>query len=97
MTPARRFLVAGLVVAAGEGVLALAAWPTGLGPYLLATAVTTAVLTVALCRLLAPPPDDGDGGLRVDPEDPPPPPWWPEFEAAFRAHDRDRGPDRVPG
>lgn len=97
MTPDRRFLAAGLTVAVAEGVLALVAWPTGLGPYLLATAAATAALTVAMSRLLVPPPDEGEGGLGVDADDPPPPPWWPEFEAAFRAHARERPQDRIPG
>jgi len=98
VSPDRRFLAVGLAVAVGELVLAAVALPTGLGPYLLATAAATAGLTVLTHRLLRPPPrDPGDGGSAVAPDDPPPPPWWPEFEAGFRAYARDRPADRVPG
>jgi hypothetical protein len=98
MSADRRFLAAGLAVAAAEAVLALVAMPTGLGPYLLATAAATAVLTAAMRRLLVPPPSDpGDGGPGVVPGEPSPPPWWPGFEAAFRSYADDRRPDRVPG
>jgi hypothetical protein len=95
VTPARRYLLAGLVVAAGELVLAAAARSTGLAPYLAATALATAALALATHRLLAlpaDPPGDGGTGKRPSGDPPPPPPWWPEFEEQFRRHVGERRP-----
>jgi hypothetical protein len=89
MSPARAFLLAGLLVAVGEAALGVVAWPTGLGPYLLACAAATALFAAATHRLIAPPDDGegGDGGSRCGPApDDEPPPWWPEFEREFHAH-----------
>ena len=91
MDPARRFMLAGLVVAAVEAALGVVALRTGLAPYLFACALATAGVATAARRLIAlPPPDEGgngpDGGGPRRPDDDPPPPWWPEFETEFRAH-----------
>ena len=93
MSAPRRFLAAGLVVAALEGALAVLALPTGLSPYLFACAVTSAVVALVAHKLLVRRPDDpgeGRGGSGTPSDDPPPPPWWPQFEADFRAHVRAR-------
>ena len=98
-TSARRFLIAALVVAAGELVLALAAIPTGLAPYLAACALATAALGLAAHRLLVPS-DEGPGdgpGPDAGPETDPPPPWWPAFEDAFREHARERDRESLAG
>ena len=91
MVDARRFLLAGLAVAAVEAVLGVVALPTGLAPFLFACAAATVAVAVGGRRLIARPRDDEDddgqdGGPGGGPDDPPPPPWWPEFEDAFRAH-----------
>ena len=92
MDPARRFMLAGLGVAALEAALGLVALSTGIALYLFACAGATTVLAVVARRLVAAPRDDEDddsrGGPPRGPDDPPPPPWWPEFEARFREHAR---------
>ena len=95
MVAGRRFLLAGLAVAALEAALGVLALPTGLAPYLLACAAATVAVAIAGRRLIVARPrrdeddsDDGPGGPADGPDDPPPPPWWPEFEDAFRAHVR---------
>ena len=100
MTASRRFLLAGLVVGAVEALLGVLALPTGLAPYLFACAAASVALALGVHRLLAPrgpgPGDDpGPGGGEPPGDDPPQPPWWPEFEAAFRAHVRERGRPRA--
>jgi hypothetical protein len=101
MAPSRIFVISGIAVALGEAALAVAARGTGLMPYLAACAAVTVVLAFAGARLLGPEDDaggdDSDGGPGGPPRGPdgdpsPDPPWWPEFEAAFRAHTRDRTP-----
>jgi hypothetical protein len=100
MRPARIFILSGLAVAFAEAALAVLAHDTGLMPYLAACAAATVVLAFAGARLLGPDDegggdgsDGGGGGPPRGPDDPSPePPWWPEFEAAFRAHTRDRTP-----
>lgn len=88
-------MYAGLAVAAFEAALAAVALPTVVGPYLFACAAATVVVAIVLPRVAGRPPDDeddGGGGGPGGPPEPPdePPPWWPEFEAAFRAYERDR-------
>jgi len=99
MTASRRFLLAGLAVGAVEALLGVLALPTGLAPYLFACAAASVGLALGVHRLLAPHGADGDepggGGGGPPPGEPPPPPWWPEFEAAFRAHVRERGRPRA--
>jgi hypothetical protein len=101
MSPARRFVLAGVIVGVVEGALGVLASPVGLGPYLWACAAASAAIAIVVHRLLAPrrdDPGDDDGGLRRGTDDdPPPPPWWPDFEDAFRAYarERERGPEPV--
>ena len=101
MAAGRRFLLAGLAVAAAEAVLGLVGLRSGLAPYLFACSAATVVVAIGTFRLLARPPrrdDDEDGGSPRGPEGPDddPPPWWPEFEDAFRAHVRMRERPRPP-
>ena len=96
----RRFLVAGLAVAAlHAAAAALFLGSSGrMAGYFAACAAATALTAVALHELLrrADPPADGDGdggtGVRGRPDGGGDPPWWPEFERALRRYAGERRP-----
>ena len=103
MVAARRFLLAGLAVAAVEAALGVLALPTGLTPWLAGCALATIGVAVLGRRAILRPRDDdgggggsGGGGPGPDPPDDPPP-WWPEFEEAFREHVAARERSGLPG
>ena len=58
--------------------------------FLLCAAMATAVMTLALRRLLRPLPGGGADGHDgpSGPGQPPSPPWWPRFERDLRAYER---------
>jgi hypothetical protein len=97
MRPSRRFLLAGLGVAAGEATLGVLTLPTILAPYFWVCALATVAVTLGVRRLVDPGDDGGDPGGGDDggagPDDPGSAPWWPAFEDAFRAHAGERSPD----
>jgi len=103
MTAPTRLLLGGAAVMVAEGAAGVAAllWlgPVRIALFLLACAVATGMVSVAVWRLTSMPrgePGDGpgtDGGSPGGGPDPSPP-WWPGFEREFWQHVR-HGRDRT--